>query len=178
MKRHYKIVAWSLIPLLFVGILGVGLFSQRAPLARADGGQSTPCDAANNTQGNPASVGAFPALGNQVWQCPVNPVFANDATDCLHQRKQPTTASASIRCFPFNNSKNVNIVCQTQGDLVGNSNVWDEIATVDLKGNPTYAYVSDYFMDTAGKGFSTDTFANTNTNGIKNCAGLNLPPVP
>lgn len=179
MKRHYKIAICVLIPLLFVGVLGVGLFSHPPSFARADGGQ-TFCDAKGNPENNPGSSAAFPNLANQnppiqVWLCPVNPFFTNDTVDCLYQRMQPTTTSDSIRCFPLNTQKRLNVICQTQGQ--GNSDVWDEIATVDKNNNPTYAYVADYFMDTEGKGFSADTVPN-GTKPIPNCAGLNLPAVP
>jgi hypothetical protein len=146
-KRHYKIAAWSLIPLLFVGILAVGLFTLHTTRARAFGnGAQTVCDQKSNEA-------TYPVAGQNVtvWKCQLIDI---GQPYCLKERPKPDQTMNYINCFPYTPSGTLLIACQTQGQNINGSDIWDEIANTDAKTNTTYPFlfVSDEFMVTMNQG--------------------------
>lgn len=159
-KRRYKIALCAAIPLLFVGIFGVGLFLRPAHFAKADGtGAQTACD----QKGNAATYQIASGASVTVWKCPLVNI---GQPYCLHERPKPDTASNYIECMPYSASSTLLIACQTHGQSINGSTIWDEVANTDTATNILYPFlfVSDEFMMTMNNGTPSPV--------IKDCSTL------
>jgi hypothetical protein len=151
MKRHLKRGFVGLVVFLVVtSVLGLILFD--SPLAHATSAH------AQELSGHPAqNCDATPGIspfGNNIVVWPCNAVGLDG--DCLNERQGPGPhfmGTPFINCDLLNQKNNVFLItCQTMGDDVYGSTIWDQILLSPKRiGDPIqYAYASDYYMATKG----------------------------